>query len=254
MRLMSRKIHVDQLNAKELGAIDATSKCWEAVDSYERLKGDSKWDHTDRPWETHHPLKNHSFPKNLTLKVGAKVVLLTNYAPDVYLVNGSQGEVIGFEDSGSAKPDTDDMNPVIEPRKPTKKDPRKYRSKFEPVVRFSNGQKMTISPIDSSSRCGTNGLPYLATRVQIPLRLAWALSIHESQVMTLDYIDVSSTDLFEPGQLYVGLSRGTTLEGVTLSWDSRKQLVTDGDVGCFYDNTEWETLIPEEKVKSCSIT
>jgi hypothetical protein len=59
--------------------------------------------------------------------------------------------------------------------------------------------------------------------------------------MTLDYIDVSSKDLFEPGQLYVGLSRGTSLGGLTLSGNSRKQLATDLDVLSFYETTEWES-------------
>jgi len=151
-------------------------------------------------------------------------------------VNGTQGEVIGFEEVKDVEPGPTDSTPTIHN---IKKD--KFRSRFEPIVRFANGAKRTISPVEWSSRCGTNQRPYLASRIQIPLLLAWALSIHKGQGMTLDYIEVSSKDLFESGQLYVGLSRATSIEGLTLSGNSRKQLCTDSEVLNFYENTNWET-------------
>jgi hypothetical protein len=60
--------------------------------------------------------------------------------------------------------------------------------------------------------------------------------------MTLDHVEVSSNAIFESGQLYVGLSRATELEGLTVTGYSREQLEMDEDVLRFYDKAPWEDL------------
>lgn len=60
--------------------------------------------------------------------------------------------------------------------------------------------------------------------------------------MTLKYVDVTSNDIFESGQLYVALSRATALEGLTVSGFNRTQLPMDKDVLRFYQETQWEGL------------
>ena len=114
------------------------------------------------------------------------------------LVNGSRGVVIGFRSGHEV------VNLMT-----------KERSCFVtvPVVRFLDGREIDLCEhtweIDVSGD--------LVRKTQIPLTLAWALTIHKSQGMSLDYVvaDVGDT-IFEYGQLYVVLSRARTLEGLSL--------------------------------------
>lgn len=231
VRLMSLRRDVDLVNVNELYKIKAPEQTWECLDQYRRLFADNY--HT--LWETEQPLKDHRLQQFLVLKQGAKVVLLTNLDPKMGLVNGSQGEIVDFQK-----------------RKPVAKEhsliPEFFRGEqhthLVPIVRFANGETRAISPIVSEAQCGSRlrGTAYLATRVQVPLMLGWALSIHKSQGMTLEYVQVSSKDLFQAGQLYVGLSRATHLEGLTVTGFTREQLEVDSDVLEFYENAEWEDI------------
>jgi ATP-dependent DNA helicase PIF1 len=141
------------------------------------------------------------------LKLGAKVVLLTNLDPKRGLVNGSQGEVVGFQDIEENEETS---------RKATfdKRQKSQFHSinKLAPVVQFTNGIRETITAVATSSLVASktqdDPSPKVVCRTQIPLALAWALTIHKSQGMTLEYLEVSSKDIFERGQLYVALSRG----------------------------------------------
>ncbi|KAJ5042979.1 uncharacterized protein L3040_004368 [Drepanopeziza brunnea f. sp. 'multigermtubi'] len=241
VRLMSRRRQVAEINRAELQAIKLPSKSWTAVNRYEKKYPFPKWNHS-RPWESDQPLKNHRLPECLVLKVGAKVVLLHNFNQQRGLVNGSQGVVVGFQ-----KMDGVDCDPEIKfiegkPKIGPGNTKRHWDTFSAPVVRFANGIIMPVFAIDSTSQYGTKKMPYLATRVQIPLTLAWALTIHKSQGMTLDYIEVSSRNIFETGQFYVALSRGTNIEGVTVTGFSRDQLPLDDDVVEFYQGTKWETF------------
>ncbi len=113
-------------------------------------------------------------PEHLELKVGAKVMFVKNN-PEKNIVNGTLGEVIRFS------------------------------VKDYPVVKTFNGKVITVYK-ESWSIDDEQGEP-LASFKQIPLRLAWAITIHKSQGMTLDAVEMDLSKTFERGQGYVALSR-----------------------------------------------
>lgn len=251
VRLMSRLAQVKNFNENHLRMLSSQPRTWKAQDSVEKLitqvQGNPVQVDPYRVKDYEKALGEHKFPTDLTLKVGARVVLLRNLDQQRGLVNGSIGVVIGFA------PDPSEIVPIADLPGPHKEfrarsieafRARNASSPLRPVVRFPKNQNQIISAYASAGLRGSSDKmdQYVATRTQIPLALAWALSIHKSQGMTLDYVEVSSKDIFETGQLYVALSRATDLSGLRLTGNNRKQIPMDPDVLRFYTETKWEKL------------
>ncbi len=76
----------------------------------------------------------------------------------------------------------------------------------------------------------------IADRFQVPLSLAWALSIHKSQGQTLQYARVDVSNAFEAGQVYVALSRAVSKEGLQVTGFSKKVVTVNPTVVNFYRN------------------
>lgn len=113
VKLFSHNKDVEALNGKMLKMLETPSKTWTARDDCIKLHGTGDWAGREIPPEAGRTFQHHSFPNTLELKVGAKVVLPVNFNDKSKLVNGSQGEVVGFkkcEISGGA---VDEASPSI---------------------------------------------------------------------------------------------------------------------------------------------
>ncbi len=121
-------------------------------------------------------------PETLVLKKGAVVMFVKNNFDRGY-VNGTLGKVIDFDSKGM------------------------------PIVKTVAGKMIVATPekwlIEEAGES-------LATITQVPLRLAWAITVHKSQGMTLDAVEMDLSKSFEYGMGYVALSRVRTLDGIKL--------------------------------------
>ena len=141
--------------------------------------------------------------KTVKLRVGCQVMCIINAETPAgfQLCNGSQGIITGFNEQGI------------------------------PVVKFNQGFEIPIAYHTWQS----DNIPGIGI-MQIPLILAWALSIHKSQGASMDSaeIDVGS-GIFECGQTYVALSRVRSLDGLYLTSFDASRIKINRKVREFYD-------------------
>lgn len=142
----------------------------------------------------------------LCLKKGAKVMLLVNDNETHLYHNGSIGVVTALKDN-SVLVELVDSGITIEVC------PHKWVNNLYSFDKKT--KKMCVSEVGSLK--------------QLPLRLAWAVTIHKSQGMTFDKIIVDAEHAFSPGQVYVALSRATGLEHLVLSSPIRQDSLTVND-------------------------
>ncbi len=127
-------------------------------------------------------MKNCLSPETLVLKEEAMVMCTKNNF-DAGYVNGTLGRVLRFADG-------------------------------YPVIETTDGREVTIKPATWEV---VEDNKVLASIEQLPLRLAWAITVHKSQGMSLDAVEVDLSKAFVYGQGYVALSRVRTLAGLKVS-------------------------------------
>jgi ATP-dependent exoDNAse (exonuclease V) alpha subunit len=152
----------------------------------DKIKNESKsykMTHTGRKGMVESLKKSCLAPESLILKIGAKVMFVKNNF-ETGVVNGTLGEVIGFD-----------------------------KASDYPQVKIKTGEIILVKPdtwvIDEFGKT-------LAEIRQFPLRLAWAITIHKSQGMSLDLAEIDLSKAFTPGMGYVALSRIRNLKGLNL--------------------------------------
>lgn len=189
-------------------------------------------------------LANMMAPKSIELKVNSQVMLIKNL--DGSLVNGSLGTVIAFSDERAF--DMTNMDEYDDGMDPAMAKARRKLKAFSrepepdgsgmkyPVVRFisTDGVARVILCQPEEWKVELPNGDVQAKRVQIPLILAWALSIHKAQGQTLERVTVNLGKVFEKGQAYVALSRATSQEGLrVLGFDKSKVMAHPRVIG-FY--------------------
>lgn len=120
-------------------------------------------------------------PATLRVKVGS-VVMCTKNNFEVGYVNGTMGTVIAMDEESGY-----------------------------PIVETYDGLELVITPTTWEVRDEDK---VLASMTQVPLRLAWAITVHKSQGMSLDAVEVDLSNCFAYGQGYVALSRARSLAGL----------------------------------------
>lgn len=183
-RLYTHNINVQNINEQELIKLD-TKECvfvgWGEGD--EKLLESLK--------------KGVRNTEQLTLKVGAKVMFIKNNS-DLNVSNGTLGVVVDFAPILIDKDEKSQQN----------------NQQLFPIVKLNDGRKVLVEY--DSWRIDDEEGEILSAYYHIPLTLAWAITIHKSQGMTLDSAEIDLSKTFEKGQGYVALSRLKSLSGLKL--------------------------------------
>ncbi len=180
-KLYTHNVDVDRENERMLDLLDAPKKTFKA-----KVTGNQKLKEA--------LASSVLAPVDLKLKKGAKVMFVKNNFEAGY-VNGSLGEVLGFNPDGF------------------------------PIVELKSGKILTVGLADWEIRDDEG--KKLAGVKQFPLRLAWAITVHKSQGMTLEEAEIDLSKTFEKGQGYVALSRLKSLEGLFLKGLNQTALQVD---------------------------
>ena len=212
LHIFSTNFEADKYNMAKFNMIDEPVKVFEAQDGvYRGAKAVYSGFTENEKYILEIFGKNCRAEKEIALKLGAKVMLLVNLDFNRGLINGSCGDIQSFNESTI-------------------------------TIKFDNGEVADI-PRHRFEYYYHDKLT--AERTQFPLKLAYGITIHKSQGMTLDKLVVDCSRIFEKGQAYVAMSRVKTLNGLYLKNFSKDKVMVDERVAEFYSNLkETGNIVP----------
>jgi ATP-dependent DNA helicase PIF1 len=272
--LFTRRVEVDRINMEHLKKLTTERQTFKASTVFLPIPQTQGLSESD-PNLLQAVAKldgNAQYTPNLVLAIGAQVMLITNKDPESGLVNGSRGVVVGYSHPtlqaqltelktkqahllalktrdpsllteselrilptlDQALQETETQRQLLETQQEAiKLNPGTEASICIPIVKFRNGEQL---PIEHAT-WEVPDMPGVLRR-QIPLRLAYAITIHKSQGSTLDcaLIDVGEKT-FEFGQAYVALSRVKDLESLYIHDLSASAFKSHPKVKAFYDTS-----------------
>ena len=181
----------------------------------------------------------YSYPTdlNLELKQGAQVMFVKNdTSPQKLFYNGRIGRIVSLV--RGAKPDEDKVMVMC----PGDTRPIEVKPMVWESIKYTMDDKTGVIKEEVDG-----------TFSQLPLRLAWAITVHKSQGLTFDHAVIDINDSFAHGQVYVALSRCRTLEGMVLARPLQlHSIINDENVNRFMrqtlrDTEQTATFLPEMK-------
>jgi hypothetical protein len=195
--LTTHNYQADQINESKLAAIKEKSLIFKA--------------------EVHGTFPENTYPtkEELELKIGAQVMFVKNDPnPEKAFFNGKIGRLVGYnEDEGTVTVESEGEHITVP------------KLKWQNMEYSINAESQDIEETE------------IGSFTQVPLRLAWAVTIHKSQGLTFDKVIVDAGQAFAHGQVYVALSRCTSLEGLVLKTRiTSNALVNDSSVDQFVEH------------------
>lgn len=202
--LTTHNTKADEMNAKALNSLKATSKKYTA-----EITGD-------------YPQHMYPLELDLELKVGAQVMFIKNdISMEKNFFNGKMGRIDSLSDEEISVYFPDEKRSITV-------------DKYE-----WNNIRYNINEASGEIK-----EDILGTFVQYPLKLAWAITVHKSQGLTFDKAVLDVSDVFAPGQAYVALSRLRSLEGLVLLKPMRMNgLSNDQNVVAYAGNKASDSIL-----------
>lgn len=209
-RLAATNEEADEINKSSLAAIEETEHVYLAEDF-------NRKSHNEFSPETTFAM----VPTVLKLRKGAQVMCLKNDS-NLGLVNGTRGVVVDI-----VRPD-----------------------KLDGFITLRTLEGITVVITMATWEVKDEDDDVIISRKQFPLRLAWAITMHKSQGMTIDYLDVDLSRVFAEGQTYVALSRAKTSEGLRIRHFNPSKVKTNPVALKFYeDDNDMERANKKQKLE-----
>lgn len=204
VRIFCKNFDVDRHNKEQIDRLTTPAKTYIARDN-------------GAPHFVESLDKNCPAPKVLELKIGAQVILLSNLDVERGFVNGSIGVVQSYASTGVRVQFKSGTMIVEEEEWQIKNQEADYQGKLQTKV--------------------------VATRVQIPLKLCWAITVHRAMGKTLDRAIVDVEEAFSTGMCYTALSRVRNMESLSISGSIPHEAIQVNQ-SCveFYERAEEEEM------------